>query len=150
MKNLYFDTTDFDTKFRKIIRETYPELVLKGMARAMFNLMRDCVMQAPTVPIREGWLRGSASIFVQNKLVGVSSYGKPGFATTNLAEAITAGKYVGTIIFNTPYAAHVHEGIGIRHWTEPSSGPKYLEAKLMGNGRSYMQEIADTIKAGAR
>ncbi|MDD5585025.1 MAG: hypothetical protein PHV55_08230 [Candidatus Omnitrophica bacterium] len=149
MKNIYFDTTDFDEKFQKIIKETYPELIKKGLARAMFNLMRDCVMQAPTVPIREGWLRGSASIFVQNKLVGVSPYGKPGFATTNLAAAITAGKYVGTIIFNTPYAAKIHEGIGFK-FREPSAGPKYLEAKLMGNGRSYMQEIADTIKAGAR
>jgi len=149
VKNIYFDTTDFDTKFKKIVRESYPELVLKGLARAMFNLMRDCVMQAPTVPIREGWLRGSASIFVQNKLAGVSPYGKPGFAETNLAEAIVSGQYVGTIVFNTPYAAKMHEGIGFK-FREPSAGPKYLEAKLMGNGRIYMQEIADTIKAGAR
>jgi len=150
MKNIYFDTTDFDRKFKRIIRETYPELVRRGLARAMNNLMRDCVMQAPTVPIREGWLRGSASIFVQNKLAGISSFGKPGYAATNLAEVVATGQYVGTIIFNTPYAARVHEGIGIRHWTEPSSGPKYLEAKLLSNGRLYMREIADTIKAGAR
>jgi hypothetical protein len=146
-----FDTSDFDKKFKELNENTIPGLMEKGMGRAMFNLLNDCVLQRPTVPLKEGWLRGSGSIFVQNKLVAVSSHGKQGKANTELIEPIESGKFIGVIGFNTPYAAKMHEGIDLKFSKlsiESGAGPKYLESKLQRNRDSYMQEIADTIREG--
>jgi hypothetical protein len=148
MREFYLDTTDFDKKFDHVMQHAIPERVEIGLGRAMLNLMRDCVMEVPTVPIKEGWLRGSASIFVQNKLVGVSPYGKTGKALTSFIETINEHSFVGVIGFNTPYAAKMHEGVGF-HFSDPSAGPKYLEAKMMTFREQYLQTVADAIKEGA-
>ncbi len=149
MRELTFDSSDFDRKFQNIVRHAVPEKVLVGVGRAMSQVLNDCVNEVPTVPIDEGWLRGSGSVFVQNKLVDVSTLGKPGFANTEHAEFIPPGQFVGICGFNTPYAASLHEGIKL-HFTEPSSGPKYMESKLMRNKGRYMKIIANAIKEGGR
>jgi hypothetical protein len=116
----------------------------------MLDLMNDTILEVPTCPLREGWLRGSGSIFVQNKLVDTSEgmdRAKAGFANRDHAEHINKGNYEGVIGFNTPYAARTHEGIGFK-FTEPSSGAKYLESKLLNKRELYIKDIADTIKAG--
>jgi hypothetical protein len=147
--SLIFDTSDFDRKFRDVVRRAVPERVEVGMGRAALQLLNDCIMEVPTVPIREGWLRGSGSAFVQNKLVGVSTAGLPGMANTDYAESMGPEEFVGVVGFNAPYAARLHEGITF-HFTEPSSGPKYLESKLMRNGNRFMEIIAGAIKEGGR
>lgn len=138
------DTSIFDEKFKKLAKEVMPEKFEEGMGRAMLLCLGDCIMEVPTVPIKEGWLRGSGSIFAQNKLVGVSTHGKPGMATMDYSEPIRPNEVVGHVLFSTPYAARLHEGITF-HFTEPSSGPKYLESKLLKNGQHYLQTIKDTI-----
>lgn len=147
--SLEFDTSDFDKKFKAIVSRAIPELAEKGIGRATLQLLNDCVMEIPTVPIKEGWLRGSGSVFIQNKLIGVSKFGKPGEANKDHSEAIGSKEYVGVCGFNVPYAAKMHEGINF-HFTEPSSGAKYMESKLMRNRNRYMEIIANTIKEGAR
>lgn len=142
-----FDFSDFEAKFKRITEQAVPELTEKGLGRAMLQLLNDCVMEVPTVPLKEGWLRGSGSIFVQNKLAGVSSFGKPGMANTSHSEGINFKELVGVIGFNTPYASKMHEGVDF-HFTEPSAGAKYLESKLHRNGERYMLIIANTIKEG--
>jgi len=147
---IQFDSSDFQAKFGKIIKTAVPALLEKGLGRAMLDLMNDCVMEVPTVPLKEGWLRGSASIFVQNKFVSTSenlSRAKAGKAIRAYVENVTAGRFVGLIGFNTPYAAKVHEGIDM-HFTEPSSGPKYLESKMISKRNHYLTVIANTIKEG--
>lgn len=142
-----FDFSDFEKRFRKVALTRIPELLEKGLGRAMLVLLGDCVMQVPTVPIKEGWLRGSGSVFVQGKLAGISTHGRPGRAAKSLGMPIKAGELLGVIGFNTPYAAKMHEGIGL-NFSEPSAGPKYLESKLHRNRASYMAEVADTVKEG--
>jgi hypothetical protein len=147
---IVFDSSDFQEKFGKIVKTTVPSLVEKGLGRAMLDLMNDCVMEVPTVPLKEGWLRGSGSIFVQNKFRGDSTNlpsAKAGNALTSYVENIPAGKFVGIIGWNVPYAAKMHEGIDF-HFSEPSSGPKYLESKMVSKRNTYMQVIANTIKEG--
>ncbi|MCX5657850.1 MAG: hypothetical protein NTZ48_06475, partial [Candidatus Omnitrophica bacterium] len=124
-------------------------LAEKGMGRAGLQLQNDAVMQRPTVPIKEGTLRGSGSVFVQNKLVGISSFGKPGKANTEHSESIPRGAIVAVVGFNTPYAAKLHEGVDFK-FSEPSSGPKYLESKLIANKEIYMEIVANTIKEGGQ
>jgi hypothetical protein len=146
---LTFDTSDFDKKFKEIVKRTIPVLVEKGMGKAALQLLNDCVMEVPTVPIKEGWLRGSGSVFVQNKLIGESSFGKPGRANMEYSESIGEHQFVGLVGFNTSYAARLHEGIDF-HFTEPSSGAKYVESKLMRNKDRYMEIIANAIKEGGK
>jgi hypothetical protein len=148
--NINFNTSDFDNKFKRIVKTAIPALVEKGLGRAMLDLMNDTVMTAPTVPLKEGFLRGSASIFVQNKFVTDSTglpNAKAGKALTVYAENIAPYQFVGLIGFNTSYAAKMHEAIDF-HFSEPSSGPKYLESKLITKKNVYMRVIAETIKEG--
>jgi hypothetical protein len=147
--SLVFDTSDFDKKFKEIVKRTIPERVEIGFGRAALQLLNDCVIEVPTVPIKEGWLRGSGSVFVQNKLIGESSFGKPGRANTEYSETIGEHQFVGIVGFNTSYAARLHEGIDF-HFTEPSSGAKYLESKLMRNKNRYMEIITNAIREGGR
>lgn len=145
-----FDTSDFDRKFNQLMKTAIPALVEKGLGKAMLDLMNDCVMEVPTVPLKEGFLRGSASVFVQNRLVATGENlprAKAGKANTSHTEGIGSGKYIGVIGFNVPYAASQHENIDYVH-TEPSSGPKYLESKLITKRNHYMSVIANTVKAG--
>lgn len=145
-----FDISDFDKKFRNITKNVIPERLEKGLGRAMLDLMNDCVMEVPTVPLLEGWLRGSASIFVQNKLVATGEglpNAKQGKANKSHQESISAGQFVGVIGFNTSYAAKLHEAVGY-HFSEPSSGPKYLESKMLTKRIHYMKVIANTIREG--
>jgi len=148
---IVFDSSDFEKKFGKIIKTAIPSLVEKGLGRAMLDLMNDCVMEVPTVPLKEGWLRGSASVFVQNKFMADSTglpMAKAGKAIRSYVENIVAGRFVGLIGFNTPYAAKMHEGVDF-HFSEPSSGPKYLESKMVSKRGTYLLVIANTIKEGA-
>ena len=147
--SLTFDASDFTKKFKDIVRNAIPERVEIGIGRAALQLLNDNVMEVPTVPIKEGWLRGSGSVFVQNKLIAESTFGKSGKANMDHSESIGPREYVGVVGFNTPYAARLHEGITF-HFTEPSSGPKYMESKLMRNKARYMEIIANAIKEGAK
>lgn len=152
MTSLKFDTKDFEKKLGKVAKQMIPSLTERGMGRAMLQLLNDCVMEVPTVPLKEGWLRGSGSIFVQNTLVSFSvnaPRAKIGFANTSHIENIGKNFFVGVIGFNTPYAAKVHEGISM-HFREPGSGAKYLESKMLRNRDVYLSIIANTVKGGGQ
>ena len=141
------DKTDFDRKMKRLVAQAIPAELEKGMGRAVSQLLNDSVMQAPTVPLKEGTLRGSGSVFVQNKLVQVSPFHKSkGKPAREDARKIGQTETLGVVGFNTPYAARLHEGVGIEHWSEPGSGKKYLETKLANNRRTYMKIVADTLK----
>lgn len=143
----YFDTTDFDRKMQRLMARAIPEACEKGMGQAGMQLLNDAVMQAPTVPLDEGTLRGSGSVFVQNRLVQVSPFHRTkGQPATEYEELIPRESTVVVVGFNTPYAARLHEGVGIQNWSEPSSGKKYLESKLANNRDTYMKIAAEGIR----
>lgn len=148
MKEFTLDFKDFDNKFKRVIRKTVPALAERGIAKAGMQLLNDSIMQRPTTPILEGWLRGSGSVFVQNRLIGVSSHGKQGKANTDHSESIKGNRIAAVVGFNTPYAARLHEGEGLR-FTEPSAGAKFLESKMSRNKGLYMKIVANTIRRGA-
>ena len=149
---IVFDSSDFQEKFGNIVKTAIPNLVEKGLGRAMLNLMNDCVKEVPTVPLKEGWLRGSASIFVQNKFMADSTnlpMAKAGKAIRSYVANVVVGRFVGIIGFNTPYAAKMHEGIDF-HFSEPSSGSNYLGSKMLTKRNTYMKVIAETIRDGGK
>lgn len=118
-----------------------------GLGRAMLQLKNDMVMQRPTAPIDEGFLRGSTSIFVQNKHVDVpmAAGEKPDKQLLNYEIPIKKSEFVGIIGVNVPYAARWHEVPA--HFQEPSAGNKYLESKMANNKMIYTKIIVNTIKA---
>lgn len=146
---LTIDFSDFRKKFQAIAEKAIPEAAEQGMGRAGIQLLLDCLFIPPTVPLKEGWLRGSGSVFVQGKLVASGVDGKPGNARTESPEPAQPGEITALVSFSTPYAHRLHEGVGYK-FTDPSSGPKYLESKLVTRRKLYYKIIADTIKEGEK
>ncbi len=121
--------------------------VKRGIGKAALQLMDDAINQAPRIPHDEGTLQGSASVFVGNKLTGVApnAGGQPTPALTyNPPNGVD--EFVGTVGFNTPYAAYQHEGVRAdgTHPVDPANytrqdgrGPKYLETPMAENGEDY-------------
>lgn len=130
----------------------------RGLEKAGFQLMADAVMDAPTVPLDEGTLRGSGSVFVGNDLIATSEAlaavkggGKPTPAT-ELGEQLAEGTLRATVGFNTAYAAAMHEGTTL-NFQHDGSGAKFLEQKVVERHDDYMQIIANEVEkevGGAR
>lgn len=72
------------------------------------------------------------------------------------------GKLEGKVVFDTVYAAAQHEGHAIMHrngttyewrarrWSEPDTGPKYLENPLLEMAPRYVRAIAAAVARAAR
>jgi hypothetical protein len=144
---LILDKTDFDRKMKRLVAQSIPAELEQAMGQAGAQLLNDSVMQTPTVPLKEGTLRGSGSVFVQNKLKEVSPFHKSkGTPAREDKRKIGENETLVVVGFNTPYAARLHEGVGIEHWSEPGSGKKYLETKLANNRSTYMKIAAARLK----
>lgn len=144
MNGITFNSNNFDKKTNKLIKQSFPDGLERALGVAMLDLLNDCIMEVPTVPLKEGWLRGSGSIFVNNVLAGTYTNNKDKFVNLDNNQGDNTG-FVGVIGFNAPYAARLHEGINFK-FTEPSSGSKFLESKLIGNRSKYMETIAVELK----
>lgn len=116
-----------------------------GVGRAMLQLKTDMIMQRPTAPIKEGFLRGSTSIFVQNKPqeVPLGPGEKADKRVHSYSVSIKDTEIVGVIGINVPYAARWHEVPA--HFSEPTAGNKYLESKMANNKLTYKRIIINTI-----
>lgn len=145
MDGIKFNTDDFDKKTTKLLKQSFPENLERALGVAMLSLMNDCINEVPTVPLKEGWLRGSVSVFVNNKFSGNKDNGKTDYMNKDHNGAIPKDSFVGVIGFNAPYAARLHEGIGFK-FTEPSSGAKYLESKLLANRERYLRIVAECLE----
>lgn len=155
------NTKQFKKKISRFKRRIMPNAVESGISLALIELLRSSIFDPPTVPLDEGTLRGSGSIFVKP----VTEDLKPGYGfkfvkdSTGMGGAtegtpsrdhseVWDGKSLGGVIgFNTPYAAYTHEGIRldgthkIVNWTEPGSGPKFLQSKMASKKRDAIMEI---------
>ena len=133
-----------------VILEEMRQRAIQGTAEICLQLFNDSVMQEPTVPKDTGHLRASGSVLVEGKAVYVSEEPSSGLAGTPVLEDDSlrkAGMVTGAVIFNTPYAAHLHETADL-HFHEPGSGAKYLEAKVQRYHTQYAQHLANKIKGG--
>jgi hypothetical protein len=125
-----------------------------GVGRAMLQLKTDTMTQIPTVPIREGFLRGSASIHVQSQELPVPSTPKKSGGlcpTTKKVQGyqipLQSNKIIGLIGFNVPYAARMHEVPA--NFSDREAGNKYLESKMANNKMIYKQIIVNAINEGS-
>ncbi len=133
------DMSSFDRGF-ELVEKARDEAIAEGAGRAGMQWLDDAVNQTPTVPLKEGTLRGSGSVHVNGKFAGTLS-GEDGTPNTGTSPKPEALLVVG---FNTPYAAALHEGVTYV-FREPGSGAKYLSSKKTRNERQYIQIIANTL-----
>lgn len=147
------DTKDFEVGVRKLMKQVHPKAVERGLFKACGRLVDDAVEKEPRVPIDEGTLRGSWSIFVQGKFA--SKGPSPEATTTHKEPGFRPMDFVGTVGFNTEYAAYLHEhpeldfGSTAERKGKPvtsGTGAKFLEKKLANNGKAYMKIVADEIR----
>jgi hypothetical protein len=122
---------DFDRKFIAFAVHEAPDAARQGIKDAIDQLYQDALTVEPTVPKKEGTLRAQA-----DKAVEVSS-----------------DSIVGTLTFTQPYAHRRHEeergpvsGKPVV-FTEPGSGPKYVETKIVRFMKDYIGIVRDSITA---
>lgn len=118
------DPSDFDKGFDKIIKK-YPQFCADGMyTEAGPRIISDSIKEEPKAPHLWGELWKSQRI---------------------TRPVIKKGEILFFAGFNIIYAARLHEGLESWNWTEPGSGPKYLEAKLQRFAREYLKLVADHV-----
>lgn len=142
---LVLSTIDFDAKFQKIVRNTMPDLLGKGLFQAGAQLCRDAINEPPRAPHRMGNLWRSQQV------------NKPKFSHDHIG--VDAG-------FNIEYAAYQHEGQRVdgSHVVENYSisrtqrvpagetdyGKKFLSKKQAANRNIYMKITADYCAENAK
>ena len=116
-------TGDFKLAFDRLVGKL-PEDFKSGLFKAAAELLHDSNTVEPKTPKLSGDLRGSWQI--------EAAYTSPD------EWSLTCG-------FNIEYASFVHEMLQgneqwgmVVQWTEPGSGPKFLESKLSMFSRKYM------------
>jgi len=117
------DFSDFDKKFMRIVTIAIPSAGARGLKKSAAYLLRDAILERPTVPKKSGNLRRTQKVEKPELKPDIS---------------VEAG-------FAADYAAAVHEMPSSNDFTEPGSGPKFLEAKLIRNKEKYMKIAADEI-----
>lgn len=146
------DAKEFKRELKRLQVKVTPAGIIFGLGRAGLELMGDAIHKTPSVPLEEGTLRGSGSVFVNNELTKTSRHlaGPHGKPTPAISINEMQGKkeHVATIGFNTPYAArlHQHPEYEFNQDLAPGSGGKYLEYKLFAFGRKYFSIIVDGIR----
>lgn len=145
------DSTEFARRFRKLVEESHPKAVRKGLGVAATRLLRDAIMEEPRVPLDEGTLRGSGSVFVEGELLTTSESmasssedAKPTPATKD-PNPLVPGEIRATVAFNTEYAAYLHEHPEFE-FKHSGTGGKYLETKMNAHREKYFKIAAATVR----
>ncbi len=157
MIGINFDTGEFEASFSRTL-EDIEAAAKRGVGKAMLALAEDAINDEPMVPLEEGTLRGSVSVFVQGELIhsgpiasGQGASGAVGTPGLVYDEPLDDNKITGAVGFNTPYAGYQHEGVRkdgtrpVKNYTHPGTGKKFLSLKEEANADDYAQIVADEI-----
>ena len=131
------DTKDFDISFKKIMEKTIPGAEEEGLMNMAPFIIRDAIVEEPTVPKSKGITKGGTRSATPGHLRRSQKIEKP--KRRHKEVSIEIG-------FNTPYAAKMHEMPANTNWSTAGSGPKFLETKLVKNKEKYLKMIAETIR----
>jgi len=132
------------SKLKRLQRKS-PALFEKAMEKAGIQFMNwannGSAKESRKPPIRWGVLRGSASTFVGNKLVAVTTDGNDGTPATSY----NGSPLTITWAWNTNYAAKMHEHKG--NWgpattRDGDAGNKWLEKHLKADKQALTDMIA--------
>ena len=106
------------TKYKKSTMKAHNLAGQKVGLQLLNYIVNGSPNEGVTPPILTGTLRGSASVFFENKLVQQGPNGASSISGNN--------KNTITVVFNTPYAARMHE----ERW---NPGPISKQAGNVGN-----------------
>lgn len=132
-------TGDLPQNLKKLSNQIQDKLD-RSAARVGLAIIDDAVNEAPTPPIDTGFLRGSAVAYANGEKIHFDPGGKKA-SWSNQPPTIPTpkGKIQIQIIFDTPYAAHMHEDI---------SPGKIGKGKLQDTGDDGSKP--DTIPVGQK
>lgn len=137
----------------RMLAEAKIELAKARVAMQMLTYMNVGSPAEPIKPpIRFGVLRGSGSVFVGNKLIGVGP--APAVKGGAKEQPNPATSYAGkpdeiTVVYNTSYAAKMHEwngGWGPYTTQDGSAGAKWIEKHILADGPLLMRIFAEELK----
>jgi hypothetical protein len=123
--SLTVNTTDFDKKTKALLNQIIPAAAQKTLREVASIILRDADDRKPRTPKDKGNLKRDK--FVQK----AQRHG----AKWNI--------HLG---YNSAYAARMHNDTNIKNWSEPGSGNKYLELKLIRYKDKYGKAMALRIK----
>lgn len=147
---IHFDFTEVEKKL-KVLEKLTQARAKEAMGEIVAELLKDANTKVPATPKATGRLRASGSGFVGMKLITTTQGygGAAGTPTSSLAgrpfTVSGKSKVIGTVVFNTPYAASVHEK-GPHRYSVPGTGMKYLESKLVFFAAKYLRMLAKGVK----
>jgi len=122
------DFSVFALKFGQITKEEIPNNAAESMYEEWPYILADAIEKEPKCPVKTGFLSKSQGI---NKPI------RPG----------GGGNITVSGGFTAKYAAKVHEMPESTNWSEPLSGPKFLEAKLIMYAQEYLESIAKRMQS---
>lgn len=127
----YLDSSDFDKKFERLVKDAIPGDANKGLDAAMNEVLRDSIELPPQAPKDIGDLWGS----VAGTVKVIVKYG---------LLFVIGG-------FNIKYARRHHEAEpGTFEYTVTKGarqpGPKFMQSKMALYRNKYMGIVADFIK----
>lgn len=126
MSGFFLDTRPVMARIRHLSENVLPDVARKGLFAVGAEILRDADSVPPKTPLKEGHLKGSKKIEVSVAIGG---------------PVLLAG-------FNIEYASYVHEMVKKHPWTEPDSGPKFLQSKLSMFGKKYFAMLGEAIRRG--
>lgn len=148
---LEFDFEPLDKGLNALMELPSSPAVARAAVPVAEELLQDTLKRVPTVPMDKGRLRASGSVFINGKLVMVSA--QLGFANDEGTPLTAIGRTEirknGSeiiVVYNTPYAAAVHEMPATTNWTTEGSGAKYIENTLSERGEHYLKKWFEAIK----
>ncbi|MFA4971865.1 MAG: hypothetical protein WC683_04580 [bacterium] len=146
MAQIKWDTSQWRNGL-KIAKDKMAAAGLQAVGKAGLQLMNDCLMESPTIPLKSGLLRSSGSVFAQQKRIATSprAGGAGGNPAQDHGEGLDPeGVFVSRVGWNTAYAAKTHEKP--MQFTEPSAGNKWMESKMASHAQDYIRLAAEHFR----
>lgn len=138
------DTREFERDLDRFMGKSSIVGLRKGLGLAWTELMKDIVAEIPTAPILTSALRGSITVFVNNRLITTPKYGIPLFRQQKSAEPKWGKGEEALLVVNAPYATIQHENFPTK--SEPGAGMFYVLKKMKQYGRKYVKIVVDEVK----
>jgi hypothetical protein len=150
------DISDFAKGFKKLVEQSAPEAIDKGLFKAGVELLHDAIYISRGAPKEIGDLWASGSIQGAGAIIAVPD-GKPVSPPSGFKSMQESGGVAIAAGFNREYAAYLHEGhrkdgsYTIKWWTYMKGahdpGPKYLESKMVSKTEKYKWIIGEYLKS---
>jgi hypothetical protein len=147
MFSMTIDDKQMQRRLQKLYRESPKDFIFALEVAGLQFLTwanNGSTKESRKPPIRRGFLRGSGSVFVGGKLVGLAPGNNREANTSHSAQATTV-----TFGWNAAYAAKMHEGeynLGPYSQQDGDAGNKWLELHLKADKENFMALVTKEFR----